>query len=48
MRLHKFDPFFDQNPSVIAIDKNHVTVQNDIDGEILRRHRDDLKTHLHI
>ena len=29
--------------TVIAIDKNHVTVQNDVDGGILRWHRDDLK-----
>ena len=43
-RRHKFDPLFWPQPyTVIAIDRNHVTVQNDIDGGILRRQRNDLK-----
>ena len=29
--------------TVTVIDKNHVTFQNDIDGGILRRHRDNLR-----
>ena len=41
-RLRKFDPLIWPQPyTVIAI--NHVTVQNDKDGGIVRRHRDDLK-----
>lgn len=43
-RLRKFDPIYsDQLYTVIETNENFITVQNNTDGGILKRHRDDLK-----
>ena len=43
-RLRKFDPIYsDQLYTVIETNENFITVQNNTDGGIIKRHRDDLK-----
>ena len=43
-KQHRFDPLFLPQPCiVISSSKKYVTVQNEFDGGVLNRHRDDIK-----
>ena len=44
LKQHKFDPLFLPQPYiVVSTNKNYVTVQNEFDGWVLNRNRDDIK-----
>ena len=46
---HKFDPLFLPQPYLVfSTNKNYVTIQNEFDGGVLNRHRDDIKVLPHI
>ena len=44
LKQHEFDPLFLPQPHIVSsTNKNYITVQNEFEGGVLNRHKDDIK-----